>query len=266
MKAIGVFDSGIGGLTVVKELTKQLPYEDIIYLGDTARVPYGTKSESTVIRFTLENILFLLRGKVKLIVIACNTSSSIALDMVKKYFKIPIIGVIKPGVKEAVYATRNKRIGVIGTAATIRTGAYEFEIKRFDPTIKVTSCACPLFVPLVEEGWISEKITFDIATEYLKPLKKNNVDTLILGCTHYPLLKSVIKKIMGENVVLIDSAMQVAREVKESLRNEGRLNSKRPLKSIKRIFNVTDEPQAFLKLAKRFLGYPIKEVRKVDYV
>lgn len=266
MKAIGVFDSGIGGLTVVKELTQQLPYEDIIYLGDTARVPYGTKSESTVIKFTLENILFLLKSDVKLIVIACNTASSIALDIVKKYFKIPIVGVIKPGVKEAVKATKNKRIGVVGTAATMKTKAYESEIKRLDSRIKVISQPCPLFVPLVEEGQVNRKIAFDVARQYLKPLKNNHVDTLILGCTHYPLLKPVIRKIMGRDIILIDSAIQVANEVKEILRKEEGLNSKRPLKGVKRIFNVTDEPESFSKLAKRFLGFSIREAVKINYV
>jgi len=266
VKAIGVFDSGIGGLTVVKELARQLPYEDIVYLGDTARVPYGTKSESTIVRFTLENILFLLRQDVKFIVIACNTASSIALELVKKYFQIPIIGVIKPGAKQAVRVTRNKRVGVIGTAATIRTAAYESQIRRLDPSIKVTSCACPLFVPLVEEGQRNQKIIFDAASQYLKPLKKARVDTLILGCTHYPLLKPVIKKVMGRDIILVDSALQVASEVRAALAAEGILNVKRPLKNVKRIFNVTDEPRTFLALAERFLGYTVNKVKKVDYV
>ena len=206
MKAIGVFDSGIGGLTVVKELTRQLPYEDIVYLGDTARVPYGTKSESTIIRFTLENILFLLRQDVKFVVIACNTASSIALELVKKYFQIPIIGVIKPGAKEAARVTRNKRVGVIGTTATIRTAAYEAQLRKLDPGIKVTSCACPLFVPLVEEGQRNPKIIFAAASQYLKPLKKAGVDTLILGCTHYPLLKDYIRARTPEGIEFVEPA------------------------------------------------------------
>ena len=265
IKPIGVFDSGIGGLTVVKELTQALPDEDILYLGDTARVPYGTKSESTVIRFTLENILFLLRQEVKLIVVACNTSSSIALGVAKKHFKIPIIGVITPGAKEAVYATKNKCVGVIGTPATIRSKAYEIEIKRLDPAIKVIGYATPLFVPLVEEGWMNEEATNAVAKKYLMPLKKANIDTLVLGCTHYPLLKSVIKKIMGKRITLIDSAKQVACEVKEILTQEGMLNAKRNPASVKRVFYVTDAPLNFANLARRFLAQPIKKVRKAEY-
>lgn len=264
-RPIGVFDSGIGGLTVVKELIRQLPYEDIVYLGDTARVPYGTKSESTVIRFTLENILFLLRQEVKLIVIACNTSSSIALRIAKKHFKIPIIGVISPGAKEAAYATRNKRIGVIGTPATINSRAYELEIKEIDPSIKVVSCAAALFVPLVEEGWINQVATYQIARKYLSVFKKANIDTLILGCTHYPLLKSAIKKIMGKGVTLIDSARQVACEVKDILDNERMLNNKKGTAKARQVFYVTDTALNFTKVAKRFLGRPLKEVRKAEY-
>jgi glutamate racemase len=264
-RPIGVFDSGIGGLTVVKELMEQLPYEDIVYLGDTARVPYGTKSESTVVRFTLENTIFLLKQEVKLIVIACNTASSIALGVTRKHFKIPIIGVILPGAKEAVYATLKKRIGVIGTPATIRSKAYDSEIKTLDPSIEVISCPAPLFVPLVEEGWFDENVTFQVAKKYLSPLKKFGVDTLILGCTHYPLLKSVIKKVMGKDVVLVDSAKQVACEVKEILANQGMLSSKRKRSDIRRVFYVTDAPQNFSKLAERFLGYPLSDVRKAEY-
>lgn len=257
-RAIGVFDSGIGGLTVVKELIYHLPLESIIYFGDTARAPYGTKSKSTIIRFTLENILFLLKADVKLIVVACNTSSSIALPVIRKHFKVPIIGVILPGAKEAVYATKNKRIGVIATPGTINSRAYETEIKRLSPGIKVISCACPLFVPLVEEGWLNEPATIDVAKKYLAPFKQAGVDTLILGCTHYPLLKSVIRKVLGAKVNLIDSAQQVALEAKEILAGDGQLeNSSR---GNKRIFFVSDEPKPFAHLAKKFLGYQLKNV------
>lgn len=261
---IGVFDSGIGGLTVVKELMQELPYEDIVYFGDTARVPYGTKSPSTVIRFSLENILFLLKHDVKLIVIACNTASSIALPVIHKHFKVPIIGVIGPGAKEAVYATKNKRIGVIGTKATIKSGSYEVEIKKLDPEIKIFSQACPLFVPLVEEGWFSEKATFSIAQKYLTGLKKEKIDTLILGCTHYPLLKGVIRKVMGDNVRLIDSAKQLAREVKEILTCEDNLSKKK--EKGKCFCYVSDEPDSFKKITRRFLGHDLNTVRKVENV
>ena len=264
MKPIGVFDSGVGGLTVVKELIRQLPDEHIVYLGDTARVPYGTKSEPTVMRFTTENILFLLHQNVKLIVIACNTSSSIAFPAVRRHFKIPIIGVIDPAVKEAVYATRNKRIGVIGTQATIKSHAYEKGIKGLDPSVKVFSKPCPLFVPLVEEGRLNGNITEDIVLDYLKELKKVKIDTLILGCTHYPLLKPVIKKCMGKNVALIDSAIQLSRQIKDILKAAGLLNDKRCRKRAKQTFYVTDDPQGFEKIAKRFMGRPLRDVRRVQ--
>lgn len=260
-RPIGVFDSGVGGLTVVKELKRLLPNENIIYFGDTARVPYGIKSKETIIKFSLENILFLLKQDVKTIVIACNTSSSIALSLLKRHFKIPIIGVIGPGAKEAIYATRNKRIGIIATKATINSHAYEREIKRINPNIKVFNQACPLLVPLTEEGWAHQKETYDIAGFYLKPLRKAKIDTLILGCTHYPLLKDVFKRILGSSVRLIDSARQVAYETKEILANEGLLNSKKS--QTRYIFYVSDELQQFKKVAKNFLGKEIKNLRKV---
>jgi glutamate racemase len=260
MKPIGVFDSGVGGLTVVKELIQQLPGEDIIYFGDTARVPYGIKSKETVIRFSIENILFLLKEDVKLICVACNTVSSLALPVIKHHFKVPIIGVISPGVREAVYATRNKRIGVIGTRGTIKSKAYENQIKHLDPTIKVTALACPLFVPFVEEGWLSGDVVLNVAKEYLKPLKEAKVDTVILGCTHYPLLKNVIRQVLGARVTLIDSAKQVAIEVKKILSSENLLSTG---KKASHKFYVSDNPEWFTGLAQRFLGKPIKDARKV---
>ncbi len=263
MKAIGIFDSGIGGLTVVKEIIKFLPSEDIVYFGDTARVPYGIKSKQTIIKFSLENILFLLKQDVKVIVIACNTSSSIALPVLRRHFKIPIIGVIGPGSREAIYATRNKRIGVIATKATINSGAYERELKRLDPKIKVFNQACPLLVPLAEEGWLNDKVTYDIAGHYLKPLKNANIDTLILGCTHYPLLKKVFKSILGNSVRLIDSAQQVARETKDVLVNEGLLNKRH---NSRYLYYVSDELQQFRKVAMNFLGKEITNLKKVTNV
>jgi len=263
MKAIGVFDSGVGGLTVVKELIRQLPYEDIIYFGDTARVPYGIKSKETIIRFSIENILFLLKEDVKLICVACNTVSSVALPVIKSYFRVPIIGVLTPGVREAVYATQNKRVGVIGTRSTIKSRAYENEIKHLDSSIKVITMACPLFVPFVEEGWLSGKVVLEVAKTYLKPLKEARVDTVILGCTHYPLLKPVIKEIMGEKVTLIDSAKQVAIDVKKILVSEGSLNTKR---RAKHRFYVSDNPEWFSGLAERFLGEKVKNASKVNHV
>jgi len=271
MSAIGVFDSGVGGLTVAKELIRQLPNENIIYFGDIARVPYGIKSKETVIRFSIENILFLLKHDVKLICIACNTVSSVALPVIKNHFRVPMVGVIGPGAREAVYATQNKRIGVIGTRGTIKSRAYEFEIKQLDPNIKITAVACPLFVPFAEEGWLSGDVVTNVAKTYLKPLKDALVDTVILGCTHYPLLKPVIKKVMGEKVSLIDSAKQVAIEVKKILSGEGLMN-KGPrgkahpyaLARGKQKFYVSDNPEWFSELAQRFLGRPLKNAQKVN--
>ncbi|MBN1913262.1 MAG: glutamate racemase [Candidatus Omnitrophica bacterium] len=263
MKSIGVFDSGVGGLTVVRELIRQLPCEDIVYFGDTARVPYGIKSKETIIRFSIENILLLLKQDVKMICVACNTASSVALPVIRNHFRVPVVGVISPGVKEAVYATQNKRIGVIGTRGTISSRAYEIEIKRLDPGISVTAFSCPLFVPFAEEGWLQGKTVTEVARTYLAPLKKAGVDTVILGCTHYPLLKPVIKKIMGERIKLIDSAKQVALEVKNILSAEGSLNRKR--KGKQRFF-VSDNPEWFSGLAKRFLGQNVKNAKKVNNV
>ncbi len=263
MKPIGVFDSGVGGLTVVKELIRQLPQEDIIYFGDTARVPYGIKSKDTVIRFSIENILFLLKQEVKLICIACNTVSSVALPIIKSHFRVPIVGVITPGVREAVYATQNKRIGVIGTRGTIGSRTYENEIRQLDPSIRVSAVACPLFVPFAEEGWLDGAAVTEVARAYLKPLKNAGVDTVILGCTHYPLLKPVIRRVLGENVRLIDSARQVAMEVKDILGSESMLNKKR---KAKHRFYVSDNPEWFSGLAARFLGRAVKDVIKVNPV
>jgi glutamate racemase len=263
MQPIGVFDSGVGGLTVVKELIAQMPGEDIIYFGDTARVPYGIKSKETVIKFSIENILYLLSHDVKLICVACNTVSSLALPVIKHHFKVPIVGVLSPAVREAVYASQNKRIGVIGTHGTIKSRAYETEIKQLDPDIKVITQACPLFVPFVEEGWTSGKVVAEVAKTYLKPLKDNRVDTLILGCTHYPVLKNIIKEVMGPGVTLIDSAKQVAIEVKNILSSEGSAAKGR---TGKHSFYVSDNPQWFTDLAGRFLGRKINDARRVDHV
>lgn len=264
MSSIGVFDSGVGGLTVAKELIKELPSEDIVYFGDTARVPYGIKSKETVIRFSIENILFLLKQDVKLVCVACNTASSVALPLIKSHFKVPVVGVIAPGAREAVYATKNKRIGVIGTKGTIRSKSYEQQIKQLDPRVKVTAVSCPLFVPFVEEGWLSGNVVNSVAGTYLKPLKDAGVDTLILGCTHYPLLKAAIKRIMGRDVTLIDSARQVAIEVKRILAAEGILNKN--TRSGRQSFFVSDNPEWFSELAARFLGRPVKNVKKVNNV
>ena len=261
-KPIGVFDSGIGGLTVVKALMQDLPSESIVYFGDTARVPYGSKSKSTIVRFSLENVEFLLRFGVKCIVIACNTSSSWALPTLRKYFKVPIIGVIRPGARTAVQKTATKRIGVIGTEATVTSRAYDLEIERLDSSIRVFSQSCPLFVPLVESGWLNGSICTQIAAAYLEPLTHKQIDTLILGCTHYPLLMPVIRQVLGPRVILVDSATQTAAEVKHLLAwNEWLSNSRmRP----RYRFFVTDEPAHFRGVGERFLDAPIRTVERVN--
>ena len=260
---IGVFDSGIGGLTVVKALMDELPSESIVYFGDTARVPYGTKSKTTIVRFSLENVEFLLRFGVKCIVIACNTSSSWALPTLRKYFKVPIIGVIRPGALAAVRQSRTKRIGVIGTTATIKSGAYETAIQRLDPAAKVFSVGCPLFVPLVEEGWLNGTVSRQIAEKYLEPLKRQRMDTLILGCTHYPLLASTIRQVLGPNTILVDSARQTAAEVRGVLTGSDTLQDDREVRPLHPFF-VTDEPARFTRLGHRFLGQVIGSVERAS--
>ena len=263
-KPIGVFDSGIGGLTVVKQLAKEMPFEDIIYFGDTARVPYGTKSESTIKKFSIENVLFLLNFDVKLIIIACNTSSAIGLPFLSRYFSVPIIGVIKPGAKAAIRSTRNGRVGVIGTTATILSKAYEKEIRALNPKVKVYSKDCPLFVPLVEEGWAGDGIVDIAARKYLSGLKEKKIDTVILGCTHYPLLKPAIQKVMGRAVKLVDSAEETAREARNLLEECGLKYPGRRAGRSK--FYVSDAPDKFLTVAKRFLGKDVKTAEQVKDV
>ena len=260
---IGVFDSGIGGLTVVKALLEGLPSESIVYFGDTARVPYGTKSKTTIVKFSLENVEFLLRFGVKCIVIACNTSSSWALPTLRKYFKVPIIGVIRPGALAAVRRTRNKRVGVIGTSATIKSRAYETVIERLDPRIAVFSQHCPLFVPLVEEGWLNGSVCREVARRYLEPLRRQRIDTLILGCTHYPLLTSTIQRVLGEGVVLVDSAQQTADEVRGVLSGTDMLCDPRHPPRYR--FFVTDEPTHFARIGHRFLGRVIDSVERANF-
>jgi len=258
---IGVFDSGLGGLTVVKAIMKFLPNEDIVYFGDTARVPYGTKSREAIIRFSEENARVLLRHKVKMIVIACNSSASHALNILRQKFPVPIVGVIEPGVKKAISVTRNKRIGIIATPATINSQAYHKGIKKYDRTIEVVSQPCPLFVPLVEEGWMDRKVTAEVAETYLGKMKSAKIDTLVLGCTHYPLLKPVLKRVMGGRVKLVDSAQEVAFEVQAVLQNTGnaRVNPRRAQYR----FLVSDRPQHFRLAARKFLDYDIRSVKRV---
>jgi len=255
-RPVGIFDSGVGGLTVVGKMVEVLPNEDIVYFGDTARVPYGTKSKETVTKFSVENVEFLMEHNVKLVIVACNTASSLSLDFLKRCFRVPIIGVIEPGAREAVSATRNNRIGVIGTHATVSSGAYEKAIKKISPRYSVFTQACPLFVPLVEEGWADKSVTKTIAGTYLKPLKTKRVDTLIMGCTHYPILKDVLENGMGKGVILVDSAREVAREASNIL-DAGRLLNGSKKKGGQKFF-VSDEPNRFIRIGEKFLKKRIK--------
>ena len=259
---IGIFDSGIGGLTVAREIRRVLPNEDLIYLGDTARVPYGTKSPSTVVRFACEDTNFLLQQNVKAVVVACNTCSAWALPMLQKKFDLPVFGVILPGVRAALEKTRTQRIGIIGTSATVRSKAYSNGILARCDTAKVFARACPLLVPLVEEGWIQHRLTRSVLREYLSPMLRHRIDTLILGCTHYPLLKKPIRAIVGKKVSLVDSAESCARFVRERLAHLQLLSHKRRAGVIQPF--VTDETDRFAELAERFLGVPTEPAWKVD--
>jgi len=263
-RPIGIFDSGVGGLTVVKQMFKRLPNESIVYLGDTARVPYGTKSPETIKKYAVENVNFLMRFKVKLIVVACNTASSTSMEELIKHANVPVVGVIKPGAKKAVAVTRNNRIGIIGTYTTIKSKAYVREIKSISPKIDIVSKPCPLFVPLVEEGWLREKATYAIAEKYLASFRRKGIDTLVLGCTHYPLLKQVIGKIMGKSVKIVDSASSVADEVHTILMSMGELSDSR--KKPRHSFFATDAVEHFVRMGEKFLGTKIHRAERANYV
>jgi glutamate racemase len=257
---IGVFDSGIGGLTVVRELIRQLPHESIIYFGDTARVPYGPKSPETVLRYSREIVEWLKAEGVKTLVVACNTATAHALPTLQTENKMPVIGVIGPGSRAAARATRSHNVGVIGTYGTINSKAYERAIKRALPEARIIAQACPLFVPLAEEGWLDTEPTRLIAKEYLAPLTDGAVDTLVLGCTHYPLLKTVIGGVVGRDVRLIDSAEETAAETARILRAEGLAND---TDSAEYRFIASDAPEQFLRVGQRFLGSSINRVETV---
>ncbi len=259
--AIGVFDSGIGGLTVLHEIIEALPGENTVYLGDTARSPYGTKSVDTVLRYSFENSEFLLEKGVKIVVVACNTSTAIALEHLQSELEMPVVGVIGPGVRRAIATTRSKRIGVIGTEATIQSGAYTRALKTADSSVEVYSRACPLFVPLVEEGWTDNQVVEMTVKAYLESLKQSGIDTLILGCTHYPLLKKTIRKFLGSGVRLVDSAEETAKEVAALLKKSGL--AKKSGKGIHSFF-VTDAPDRFIKVGRRFLGEKVESAVRIE--
>ncbi len=261
---IGVFDSGVGGLTVAREIMRNLPAERIVYFGDTARVPYGTKSKDTVLRYSRQIIHFLMQEGVKAIVIACNTASAYALDTVQEEFDIPIIGVVKPGAKVAAEATENKRIGVIGTAATIGSHVYTDYIHQLDPTITVIGKACPLLVPLVEEGWLKDPVTIEVLNRYLKELTDQDIDTLVLGCTHYPLLRSVIGELLGDGVRLVNPAYETALSLKQLLHEKGLESPGKEEEEFPYRFYVSDLADQFTEFANSILPYDVSVTQKIE--
>lgn len=262
---IGVFDSGVGGLTVVREIMRQIPNEKIIYFGDTARVPYGSKSKETVTRFSRQIVRFLETHNVKTIVVACNTASAYALEDLEKEINIPMIGVVKPGAKVAAETTRNGKIGVIATEATIGSQIYTKYIEELKSNVAIQGKACPLFVPLVEEGLWQDPVTDEIAKRYLSELIDIDIDTLILGCTHYPLICSTIAKIVGEGVTLVNPAYETARELKEMLTSQGLLNDKAPeLGSNSYQFYVSDKADKFIQFANSIIKYGILSAKQVN--
>jgi glutamate racemase len=259
--AIGIFDSGIGGLTVLQQVARLLPHERLVYLGDTARTPYGTKSPDVVRQYACENADFLMSRGLKMLVVACNTVSAVAMDMLRDRYEIPVVGVIEPGVQTALKYRKKRRVGVIGTEATITSRAYTHALHACDTAVEVLTRACPLFVPLVEEGWIENNVAREAALVYLSSLKHSGIDTLILGCTHYPLLKKCLADILGPTVRLIDSAEETAKVVratlveKKLLRRQGDGGAS---------FFVTDVPDRFIKVGARFLGEQIESAVRIE--
>jgi glutamate racemase len=258
--AIGVFDSGIGGLTVLAALRRRLPFESIVYLGDTARVPYGTRSTAVITRYAINNARFLAQFDLKLLVVACNTVSAVALPALSGTLPVPVLGVVEPGAAEAARLQRG-HVGVIGTPGTILSGAYQAALERLRPGLRISAAACNLFVPLAEEGWLTGEVPLGVARRYLDPLRASGVDTLVLACTHYPLLRPIIAEVMGSGVNFVDSAEASARAAEELLRERGLLS---PEGSADERYFVTDLPVQFGAVAERFLGRRIAEPKVVD--
>lgn len=259
---VGVFDSGVGGLTVAREIMRQLPDENIVYFGDTARVPYGSKSKENIIRFSRQIIRFLKTKNVKAIVIACNTASALALDVVKNEFDIPIIGVIVPGARAAVRETRNKKIGVVGTEGTIHSEMYTKVIREMEPEASVLGRPCPLFVPLVEEGFAKHHITDEVIEIYLEEMKHSDIDTMILGCTHYPLLRSKIMAYFGEKVHIVNPAYETALDLKRVLESENAVNDSGNLNKYE--FYVSDAAEKFKQFANSILPYNVETITQIN--
>lgn len=261
---IGVFDSGVGGLTVAREIMRQLPNENIVYFGDTARVPYGSKSKDNIIRFSRQIINFLKTKHVKAIVIACNTASALALDVVREEISIPIIGVVEPGARAALEVTKTKKIGVIGTEATIRSAMYEKVMQRIDSEVTVIGKACPLFVPLVEEGFAKHPVTEEIIDYYLGSLMETGIDSLIMGCTHYPLLRSRIKAYVGSEITLVNPAYETAMDLKQILQKSDMENSGEDKEHADYEFYVSDAADKFKQFANTILPYDIDTTRQIN--
>jgi glutamate racemase len=261
--AIGVFDSGVGGLTVVRALMERLPFESIIYFGDTARVPYGVKSVETIALYAREITQFLLQQHVKLLIVACNTMAAVALQVIADLSPVPVLDVIHAGAGSAVATTQQKFIGVIGTPATINSNAYARAIHQYDSEIRIFSQACPLFVPLVEEGWLDHQVTRLTAQEYLKPVLCHDIDTLVLGCTHYPLLKPLLQEVVGNRISLVDSAEAMAQQTAEVLTRKNLWSPKRSSPEYR--YYVTDVPVRFQTVGERFLGRTLSNVRVVKW-
>lgn len=255
--AIGLFDSGVGGLTVMSQVMQLLPKEKLIYFGDIARIPYGNKSKETIIRYSIENTVTLLDQEIKLLIVACNTATALALDKLKDLFKLPIIGVIEPGAKKAVEVSHNHRIAVLGTQATIQSGAYQEAIKKMVPHSEVFPIACPLFVHLVEEQWLDHPATRLIVKEYLHPLKGKGIDTILLGCTHYPFLSKLIQEEMGNNIAIVDSASTCAEQVAAILQEKSLLST--ALQGEHRYYS-SDDPEKFRALGEKLFRFPISNV------
>lgn len=262
---IGVFDSGVGGLTVAREIMRQIPHEDIVYFGDTARVPYGSKSKDTIIRFSRQIIRFLKTKDVKAIVVACNTASAQALEEIRPELDIPIVGVVKPGARVAAEVTKNGKIGVIATESTIESRLYNKVIHMHNPTAQVLGKACPLFVPLVEEGWLKDPVTVQVANRYLEPLIASGIDTMIMGCTHFPLLRSLFREILGEEVTLVNPAYETARELARILEEQGIANDGAVSRDGSRHqFYVSDAANKFRAFADSILPYGVDRTQLVD--
>ena len=259
---IGVFDSGLGGLTIVKALQKYIPNESIIYLGDTARVPYGNKSPNTILKYSNEIVEFLIKQNIKAIIIACNTATAIALNDLKNRLDIPIIGVVEPGVKAALKKSYNKKIGVIGTSATIQSNSYMKHLKSINKNIYVISQSCPLLVPIAEEGWTDENIISSVLNHYLEPLIKSEIDTLILGCTHYPVFSRHIKNILGQKVSLIDTPLEVAKSFSKLLLDKKLLKNDNSIGNFK--CYITDKSCSFKKISNSFLGKSIDNLNFIE--